>query len=408
MPDTYWVCMSLSRPVILCLASYFKGVRFLQAAHELGCHVILLTKEKLANEDWPMASIDERFLMADLSKKPDIFHAVSYLAREREIDRIVPLDDYDVETAAALREHLRLPGIGDSLVRHFRDKLAMRDRARAKGILVPEFTGVFNYAQVAAFMARVPGPWVLKPRSEAGAMGIKKISRPDQLWAWLNQLGDQQSFFLLEQYVAGEVYHLDSLVWDGQVVFAAAQKYGRPPMNVSHEGGVFVTRTLAYDSAERAELLALNQRLQSALGMYFGAAHTEYIKGQDGQWYFLETAARVGGANIDQLVEEANGLNPWAEWASIEVAHIRGETYQLPPTRQDYAGLLVCLARQEWPNLGAYADPEVVWRMKKKYHAGLIVRAGDPGRVQSLLNSYVPRFAHDFLAVAPPLDKAPQ
>lgn len=394
-------------PTLLCLASYFKGEPFLQKAHELGCHVILITKEKLADEAWPMASIDERYLMPEIGAQPNITYAVSYLARERRIDRIIPLDDYDVETAAQLREHLRLPGMGTSRARHFRDKLAMRMVASAGGLTVPAFSPVFNYEELHAFTEDVPPPWVLKPRSEAGAMGIKKIQHRDELWRRLNELGDQQSFFLLEQYVPGEVYHVDGLVLDGEIVFSIASKYGQPPMDVAHGGGVFITRTLPADDEVGQQLLALNGRLQKALGMVRGATHTEFIRGEDGALYFLETAARVGGANIHEMVQAASGVNLWEEWAKIEVAEIRGEPYMPPVPESAHAGLLVCLARQVWPDLSGYADPEVVWRLHKKQHAGLIVRADSQGRVQELLDDYSRRFAHDFLAVVPPVDKPP-
>ena len=136
--------MSTKPVTILCLASYYKGAPFLEAAHAAGCHVILLTREKLQDEPWPMDSIDERFLMPRLYAQPDITNAVSYLARERLIDSVVPLDDYDVMTAAALREHLRLPGLGQTVAHHYRDKLAMRVRAQAAGIRVPSFSAAFS------------------------------------------------------------------------------------------------------------------------------------------------------------------------------------------------------------------------------------------------------------------------
>ncbi|HSG15611.1 MAG TPA: ATPase, partial [Anaerolineae bacterium] len=137
--------MTVERTInVLCLASYFKGADFMIACKQQGCHVMLLTKERLADEDWPKDVIDERFLMPDISRQPDVTHAVSYLARERKIDRVVALDDFDVETAASLREHLRIPGMGDTTARYFRDKLAMRVQAKDKGILVPEFTAVIN------------------------------------------------------------------------------------------------------------------------------------------------------------------------------------------------------------------------------------------------------------------------
>ena len=74
----------------------------------------------------------------------------------------------------------------------------------------------------------------------------------------------------------------------------------------------------------------------------------------------------------------------------------------LPAVRGDYAGILVCLARQEHPDLSSYSDPEIVWRMPKKHHAGLIVVSPDPARVGALLAEYAQRFADDFLTRADP------
>jgi len=391
---------------LLCLASYFKGAAFLRAAKSLGCKVILIAKDTFADEAWPRESLDEIYFMPDLTKRPDIVYAVSYLARSHDISQIIALDDYDVETAAHLRDHMRLPGMGESLARHFRDKLAMRTQARAAGVAVPEFTGVFNYDRLREFMARVPAPWLLKPRSEASSMGIKKVNHADELWPLLDALGDKQSFFVLEQFVPGDVFHVDGLVDDGQVLFMAAHQYGRPPMNVYHEGGIFLTRSLDRNSAEAQGLFALNRQVQSALGMRRGATHTEYIRAQaDGRLYFLETAARVGGANIAEAVDYATGINLWTEWARIECAHLRGQSYKLPDVRGGYSGVINCLARQEWPDLSGYAEPEIVWKMAKKNHAGLIVASPDAARVEALLNDYSARFAQDFLAVLPPRDK---
>ncbi len=393
---------------ILCLASYFKGTSFLSAAKQAGARVLLVTREKLQNEPWPWDSIDEVFYMPSLVKRPDIVYAVSYLMRGEAIDRIVPLDDYDVETAAHLREHLRLEGLSESTSRFFRDKLAMRMQAQTHGLAVPKFTAVFNYDRLRDFMNQVNPPWLLKPRSEAGAMGIKKVHSSEEVWRWLDQLGDEQSFFLLEQFLPGQVYHVDSIVYQGEVVFAVPHQYGRPPMSVAHEGGVFVTRRLPDEDADAQQLLALNQQLLNAFGLQNGASHTEFLKSEeDGRFYFVETAARVGGANIEQLVEAASGINLWGEWARLETALVRKETYTTPQDKGYYSGLLVCLARQEYPDLSGYQEPEVVFRLHKKHHAGIVIAAPQAERILHLLHTYAERFAHDFLAVAPPLDKPP-
>lgn len=392
---------------ILCLASYFKGESFLKAAKQMGCRVLLVTREKLRHEAWPHQAIDDIFYMPQLNAQPDILHAIGYLMRQEAIDRIVALDDYDVLTAAALREHFRLPGMGESVSRHFRDKLAMRQKATDEQFRVPPFTAVFNHPRLAQWLQQTAVPWMLKPRMEAGAMGIKQLHTADELWHWLHQLGDQSAYFLLEQFIPGQVFHVDSIVWQGKVQFAVAHGYLQPPIDVAHQGGVFVSRTLPRKSAETRALLAFNRKLLLALGMQNGVSHTEFIKGTDGQFYFLETAARVGGANIEQLVEAATGVNLWAEWAKLEYALSSGQPYNVPGDKGEYAGVLICLAQQEWPDLSAYDAPELVYRLAKKHHAGLVVAAPTPQRVETLVTEYSQRFAHDFLAVAPPLDTAP-
>lgn len=388
---------------ILCLASEFKGVPFIQETHRQGGRIILLVAEKFADYDWPWDSIAERFIMPDLSKQPDMTYAVSFLARANKIDRIVALDDYDVATAAQLREHLRLPGMGDTTARHFRDKLAMRVRASDGGIAVPSFTGLFNYDDLRDFMDNVSPPWVLKPRFEAGAIGIQKMHDSEQVWRKLDELGDQQSFYLLEQFLPGDVFHVDSLIWESEIVFTIVSRYGSPPLSLMQGGGIFTTRTLPLDSDEAQEITTINSQLVQEFGLRRGVTHTEFIQGHaDGRFYFLENAARVGGANIDKLVKAASDVELWAEAARIEIASLRGEAYQLPPIRRDYAGLITCLAKQEHPDLASYTDPEVVWRLPKAYHAGLLVASPNYDRVDGLMDEYGRRFATDFMTSAPP------
>lgn len=390
---------------ILCLAGHEKGQRFLSAAKRQGWRVLLITTTALEHGDWPRESIDEIFYMPDMYNLTDMIHGVSYLARSRAIDRIVALDDFDVETAAALREHMRLPGMGDSRARLFRDKLAMRTGARDVGIRVPDFVGIFNYDRIREYMQRVPPPWVLKRRSEAAAIGAVKVEAPDELWPRLDALGDRQSFHLLERYVPGNVYHVDSLVVDGEVVFAEAHQYGQPPMDVVHQGGLFITKTVLRGSEDERTLRAMNREVLRALGLERGPSHTEFIKGrEDGQFYFLETAARVGGAFITDLVEASTGINLWEEWAKLETLP-PGRPYRLPERRQDYGAIINTLARQEYPDTSTYQDPEIAIRLAKDHHAGFVLRSPDPDRLQALLDDYSRRFYQDFYTSLPAPDK---
>jgi biotin carboxylase len=398
--------MPAARPLtFLCITTYEKGQEFMRECKRQGCRVLLLTAEKLRDADWPRESLDDTFyLPADLPLA-DIVTAVTHLARTRKLDRIVALDEYDMETASTLREHLRVPGMGLTTMRYFRDKLAMRMRALDRGVRVPDFVPVFNHDDIEYYLGHVPGPWVLKPRQEASAIGIKKIHAAEELWPVLEQLGDKQSSYLLERFVPGEVYHVDSVVSENDVVFASVSKYGKPPMNVAQGGGVFTTFTVPRGSDADAGLRQTNRDLIAALGLVRGVAHAEFIHAHaDGHFYFLECAARVGGAYINEMVEAASGINLWREWARIEIAGGDG-SYKLPPVREDYAGVILSLARQENPDTSGYNDPEVYLRIKKHHHAGLILRSTDPQHIPQLLEDYTRRFAQEFLAVEPPREK---
>ncbi len=394
---------------VLCIASYEKGYEFLREAKRQGCRVLLLTSHSLKDSaKWPMESIDEIYYMPDEQKKWDrqqTLNAVSYLARTEQLDRIVPLEDFDLEMAASLREHLRIPGMGETTTRYFRDKLAMRRQAADKGLNIPDFVHVLNYETVNAFLDRVPAPWVLKPRFMAGAIGIKKVYSKVEFWNIVSALGDDQSNYLVEKYIPGHIFHVDSVVSEREIVFAVASRYGRPPMDVSHEGGVFTTRLLDHGTPLETRLLEKNKLVLGAMGLLRGVSHTEYIQGrEDGKIYFLETSARVGGAHIADLIANATGINLWAEWAKIEVDGGAGK-YKLGEVRNNYGGLLVSLARQEKPDSSAYNDPELVWRMEKKHHVGFVIASPSYERVQYLMDQYLERVREDFLAVAPPREK---
>jgi biotin carboxylase len=399
---------------IVCVATYFKGADFARECHERGHRVVLVTKEKFRDAEWPKEALHDFFFVPD-DFTPDVMvHAITQIARHIKIDRLVALEEFDVITTGLVREHLLIPGPTSAKAKIFRDKLMMRVRAKEAGILAPDFVHVLNYDDLKNFMQRVPPPWVMKPRADVSAIGIKKLHDAEQVWRAIDaldereHLSEQSSYYLLERFVPGNVFHVDSLVLNNEPIFAGVNGYGRPPMNVSHEGGVFISHTLDYESEDRKELLDLNHNLIKALGLRRGATHAEFIKSdEDGKFYFLEIASRVGGAYIAETLEAASGINIWREWANIEIAGDEGE-YTLPPSGKDYSGIALSLAKQEYPDTSAYTDEEIVYRIKKPYHAGLIVRSNSLARVKELLDQYAERFDNDFVAVAPVPERPPR
>ncbi len=396
---------------IVCFATFFKGGDFMRECQARGCDVTLITKEKTLEEDWPREVLADLFAVPNDAPVELFLDLVSHIAQRRKVDRIIALEEFDVVIAALAREHLCLKGMSSVTAKTFRDKLSMSVKARDADITVPDFMPAINNDEIADYLNRVPPPWVLKPRSDVSAIGIRKLGSAEEAWAVIEELNKRESlrerasYHLLSRFISGEVFHVDSLVDQGRVVFAGVNKYGRPPLQVAHGGGAYISQTIAHGSAEQRRLLEINRRLIKAMGLQSGATHAEFIKSEaDGEFYFLEIAARVGGAYIADVLEAATGINLWREWARLEVAGDSTPRERLKP-RKEYAGIILSLAKQEYPDTSAYDDPEVFYRVKKRHHAGLIVRAKKLERVNELLTDYGRRFAEDFIAVLPPLER---
>lgn len=387
----------------ICVSNFFKGADFLIQLKKLGNKVYLITSEKLRDKPWPTEYIDEIFYMEGQDTEWNLEHlllGVGNLMKSNTIDAIVALDDFDVEKATYLRENLRIAGMGQTTGRYFRDKLAMRMRAKSCGISNPNFCSLFNDHDINTFADTISPPWVLKPRSEASATGIIKVFDKESLWIHINEMGNNRFKYLVEQFRPGDVYHCDSLVLNGKILFSITSKYLATPMEISQGGGIFRTANIPYDSEDDKAIKEVNEQVIKGFGLKHGAAHSEYIKCRDdGKIYFLETSSRVGGAHIAEMVAEASNINLWKEWAAIEDSLVKETKYTLPKVKKEYAGLVLTLSKFQHPDLSSFSDPEVCFRVPLDYHAGLIVKSDSSERVLELLDDYANRLTADFATV---------
>jgi hypothetical protein len=394
----------------LCISTYYKGAEFLRACKQAGNTVYFITDKKLENKPWPRDFIDEMFYVENGENTPENLHklaiGVAGIMRTRKIDRIVALDDFDVEKGAYLRELFRIPGMGQTTSQFFRDKLAMRMQAQEAGIRVPPFSSLFHNETITRYLQTVAGPWVIKPRSEASATGIKKVHNLDEAWQVVHSLGDRRHQFLIEQFKPGDVYHVDGLSMHAKFLFQRASRYLNTPMEVAHGGGIFRSINVDFDSKEEKNLKKINEQVMKAFRMQSCASHSEYIKSKDdGEFYFLETSARVGGANLVEMVEASSGLNLWREWANLETALAMGQEYKLPDFHKTYAGIIISLARQQHPDHAPFNAPEIVWRMDQEHHVGFIMKSDSKERIVQLLDEYAQVIYQNYHASAPVPDK---
>ena len=121
-------------------------------------------------------------------------NTVSWMARGRRFDRVVALDEFDLDAAAEIREHRRIPGMGVTATAFYRDKLAMRTGASESGFLVPEFCRVLNYDELRAYMAACAGALAAEAAYFGLGAGHPQDSRSrSNCGATLDELGDRQT-----------------------------------------------------------------------------------------------------------------------------------------------------------------------------------------------------------------------
>jgi hypothetical protein len=275
----------------------------------LGSRVVLLTLDTLRDAPWPSEILEDIQTMPAGLNQQQVTNTVTYLARTRRFARIISLTAADMTAAAALREHMRIPGMGITTTRSFRDRLTMRAKADKLGIRVPAYCAIFNYDDLRAYMETIPAPWLLQPRCVVSSADVQKLEDAEQVWRALDVLGDEQSNFLLEQALPGDVFSTTEIVAEGNVVFAA---------DPDHTGEV-------------QELKSIAARLIPALGMVRGVTQTKFLRSHaSGRMYFLETVGEAADASSADTIERC-GVSFGVEWARVEIAALRRESYQPPP-----------------------------------------------------------------------------
>ena len=262
--------------------------------------------------------------------------------------------------------------MGETTTRHFRDKLAMRVKAAGRGLPVPAFVHVLNDERLRDFCERVPPPWILKPRHMAGAIGIRKIHGEDEMWAVTEALGDERSYYLLEQFVPGDVYHVDSIVSEREVLVGDPEPVRHAAVRGVALGGVFTTRVLDRVAPRRASCSRSMPRAASALGSRARCvAYRIHPRRRRPVRFSRNVGARRRRAHRRARRSGGRRSTCGPSGRRSRLAGGKSHLHVPPMPRGDYAGLIVSLARQESPDTAAYADPEVVWRLTKPHHAGL-------------------------------------
>lgn len=263
---------------------------------------------------------------------------VEHFPRPDGVRAVIPGLEYGTVLAAALAEKWGLPGATTAAARTHRDKHALRQRAGAGGIRQPEWELVADAEALAAFGARCPDGYVVKPTVFQASVGVEILFAGDDVdaaWARANAAGERgfrsptadRPQFLAERRLVGAEFSVEAVVRASRMDFA----------NVTQKRVTHVTRSrhpveaghllpASVPDALRERLVAATGRLLAATGFEDGVVHAEWIVEGD-QPYLVECAGRLPGDLIHHLIDQAYGTRI----ASALVAVLSGETFEIGP-----------------------------------------------------------------------------
>ncbi|MGW6565225.1 ATP-grasp domain-containing protein [Streptomyces sp. NPDC054975] len=225
---------------------------------------------------------------------------------------IVALSEVDMERAARLRTRYGIPGITYPTARLFRDKVLMKEAVGRAGFRVPRFLPVDSALDLMEAASTFGYPFVVKPRMGGGSIGAMVVRDEEALRALLAK-GLRTTFYTpahleAEEFVAGDLYHVDGLVLDGVIRLRTVSKYRSDILEFST---AVSTRMVdpASPLAERLDgftcgVLAELGLLEPGIHSYF---HCEAFDTPEGP-VLCEVAARPGGLGIVDQVDAHFGV----------------------------------------------------------------------------------------------------
>ena len=293
-------------------------------------------------------------------------------ARSTPVAGVATYDERYVEPAALLAEKLGLPGPGVAAVRACKDKWETRRLLAAAGVGSIRARLAGSAGEAAEAASELGLPVVLKPRSLGGSIGVVRADEPGQVRRCFEVAAHgtapglvlEHPGVVVEEYVEGPEFSIDSVVRDGHVtpLVLAEKSVGLAPYfeevgHVVDPAGLPVT----------AELATFLQRVHEVLGFADGVTHAEYKDTPDG-FKLIEVNARLGGDLIPYLGLLAAGVDLPGAVADLAVGRapsLRAEPAQaagirfIYPERDLTVGTVEIPAGLEGPDRAVRARPLV-------------------------------------------------
>ncbi|CAM5374203.1 ATP-grasp domain-containing protein [Streptomyces chartreusis] len=260
---------------------------FLPAAARLGLDVTVLTDQPAAHR---RAHPDIEVLECDVR---DFRTVISRVSTHHRPDAVFTNSDHLQTQAALAADYFGLPGKDWRAALRCKDKAEMRRRLAAAGVDTVWSTELTE--PVAP--GDTPDPCVLKPREGVASEDVVLVDGPEELVTHAKEILQRRpgAALLVEEYLPGDLFTLETL-GDGHVrhVLGGFRTELSPPPH-------FIEERLTFVPAHPGPVVAQVLEQLDALGVGFGACHTEFVV-HAGRARIIEVNYRAIGDQCDLLL----------------------------------------------------------------------------------------------------------
>lgn len=218
-------------------------------------------------------------------------------------------DEWAIIPGSLLALYLGCDFLDPATAVHFRDKSLQKLRIRAAGLKVAQVTVIDDIHDVSG-IGELPYPKaVLKPVAGAATIHTSVIGSVADLRARsesYRRAKTAQRTFALEEFIAGEEWVADGVVFDGELEFCSIGTYADPCVVTVDRGLPLSIRRFDPDrnQAYFERSLPLVRRALRALGLRSGVFHMELFHDPEtGEITFSECAARRGGGLVHEELQ---------------------------------------------------------------------------------------------------------
>lgn len=241
------------------------------------------------------------------------------LSNSSKIDLVLGYGEDDVIRSARLRERLGLEGQTETSSRVFRDKALMCEQLKLGNIPIPRFIRVNNPMDLIQFSNEVGFPIFIKPTLASGSIYARKINNKHELYEYLGQgltaripYGEYVSDLIAEEYIEGQLYHIDGLVNNGKTELCWPSKYLSRNLELSDNVLNDICGSYLLEPANPICLQLQNFTVSILNAMpcpKLFAFHAEVFVKENGEMIVCEVAARTGGGRINTTLKTAFGIS---------------------------------------------------------------------------------------------------